>query len=138
METAILEYLAKQPTGCLAVQLGSGPHTATLHFSSVSEPLRLFFQTDKDSKKCQGLANADSAPASFTTGFSDTEWLTLQMDGSVRYARADEMEIFEATHYAKHPEAKKYADEDTAYLIFEPNWWRYSDYTQRPPRIIES
>ncbi|MCR4277589.1 MAG: hypothetical protein NUV80_03910 [Candidatus Berkelbacteria bacterium] len=77
--------------------------------------------------------------ASFTVGFSEEEWKTLQMDGVLRLLREDEDEEFQKNYYSKNPEAKQYRGEEAAYLVFEPVWWRFSDFSAGdPPRTMES
>lgn len=131
------DFLAKQPIGCLAIMVKDAPHTAAIHFSHTSEPFRLYFQTAQDSKKCASLLNGETVPASFTAGFSEEEWKTIQIDGLIRLIHDDEREDFETSFYAKNPGSKKYAGDHSAFLVFTPNWWRFSDFNTRPPRTIE-
>lgn len=140
MEKEVRDFLNNQRVGCLAVVLEDGmPHTSAVHFSSDVECQRLFFQVGKETKKFDVINERKEAKASFTVGFSEDEWKTLQMDGALRLLRVDEDEEFQNTHYSKNPEAKQYRGEDAAYLVFEPIWWKFSDFTVGdPPRIIGS
>jgi len=140
METEVKDFLRNQRVGCLAVALEDGtPHTSAVHFSCDAECQRLFFQVGKGSRKFNAVNERGKAKASFTIGFSEKEWKTLQIDGDLRLLRVDEDEQFQKIHYLKNPEAKQYRGEDTAYLVFEPIWWRFSDFSVGdPPRIIGS
>lgn len=125
----------------MAVLLPDGfPHGAVLHYSCKNNPLTLFFSTENTSKKSEGLLDGKGKKASVVVGFSEEEWITLQMDGEVR-AILDPKELKEVKeiHYAKHPDSKQYEnDPATLFLSFTPNWWRFTDYNTDPPTIVDS
>lgn len=140
MEREVKDFLDNQRVGCLAVALEDGmPHTSAVHFSSDVECRRLFFQVGKETKKFNAIDERRLIKASLTVGFSEDEWKTLQIDGHLRLLRADEDVEFQDCYYSKNPTAKEYRGDDTAYLVLEPNWWRFSDFSVGdPPRTIES
>lgn len=139
MEKIILEYLAREKVGALTVLLPDGTvHGAAMHFSHSSSPLELYFSTENTSKKTQGLVSGGKTKASVVLGFSEKEWITLQMDGEVE-AILDKAELsgVQIKHYAKHPTSAKYKDDPaTIFLKFTPTWWRYTDFNTNPVTIL--
>ncbi len=86
------------------------------------------------------LLKGEESKASVVLGFSEEEWITLQMDGEVRaILDKDELEKVHKIHYAKYPDSKKWKDDpSTIFLAFTPNWWRYTDYNTKPPTSLSS
>ncbi len=125
----LLRFLEHERVGILNVMIdGKTPHGAALHFSHNSSPFQIFFSTSDTSEKAKAILNGKVSPASVVIGVSEQNWTTVQLRGSARLPKEDEVEQLKQTHYAKHPNSKKFENEpDTIYIIFEPEWWRYSD-----------
>lgn len=141
MDSQVIEFLAKNRVSVLTTLLLDGsPHSATLHYSHIDEPLKFFFSTEKTSRKCKGLLDGKKVKASMVVGFSEEEWITLQMDGVVKaIIDLNELRKIHKIHYAKHPNSEKYKDDSaTIFLKFAPKWWRYTDYNTNPITIISS
>lgn len=139
MNPKILDFLANHRVGALTTLLNNGsPHAAALHYSHNSHPLELYFSTENTSIKCQALLDGNSTKASFVVGFSEQEWVTLQMDGEVIAVKdREELKAAQSIHYLKHPDSEKYKDAPaTIFLKFTPRWWRYTDYNTEPPTIL--
>ncbi|CAN5138991.1 hypothetical protein BH11PAT4_BH11PAT4_2100 [soil metagenome] len=139
MNREILSYLKANRIGVLAVILADGtPHTATIHYSEEESPLRLFFQTGTDTKKCAPLLDGSTVKASFTVGFSEDEWKTLQVHGILHMLTNDEdRDVFRRVHHTKFPETAKHDGPDTAFLEFTPTWHRFTDFNTTPKTVIE-
>lgn len=141
MKTKIFEFLAKHRVCSLTTLLNDGsPHAAALHYSNKNEPLELYFSTENTSLKTQALLDGKSTKASVVIGFSEEEWITLQMDGEIKTVLDEnELSAIHVIHYAKIPDAERYKDEKTTiFLKFIPRWWRFTDYNIDPPLIIAS
>lgn len=140
MDQKVLDFLDKEKVCVLSVCLPDGScHAASMHFSYQDEPLNIFIGTEKTTKKVQGLLNGGSARASVVIGFDEATMMTVQMDGDVRMATAEEMANVHKVHYTKHPGSEKYKDlPDTCFLIFTPTWWRYTEFKSSPPTILTS
>ena len=141
MDPKILDFLTKNRVCSLTVLLPDGsPHASALHCSHKSDPLTLFFSTENTSKKTQGLLDGKSAKASVVIGFSEEEWITLQMDGDIKAVfNPEDLKSIKAIHYLKHPDSKQYENApETLFLSFTPSWWRYTDYNTDPPSILKS
>ena len=141
MDQKILDFLASHRVCSLTTLLSDdSPHAAAMHYSHKDEPLELYFSTENTSRKCQALLNGKTTRASVVVGFSEEEWITLQMDGEVQaILDKDQLEKIYKIHYPKHPSSEKYKnDPATIFLKFTPSWWRYTDYNTKPPTIISS
>lgn len=131
MDKRVNDFLSKHRLCTLAVLLSDGaPHAATLYYSHRTNPLELYAMTENNSIKVQALRDRKSVKASFVTGFSEEEWITLQMDGEVRVASSKkELAKIHKIHFEKHKDPEKYKnDPGTVFLVFKPTWWRYTEY----------
>jgi general stress protein 26 len=141
MNETVLEFLQKHRVCSLTTLLKDGsPHSAALHFSHNSEPLELYFSTENTSRKCEAIVDGSTVKGSVVVGFSEEEWITLQMDGEVQAVLdTDELQKVHRIHYAKHPDAEQYKSEpETIILKFTPKWWRYTDFNTEQPTILVS
>lgn len=140
-EPKVLDFLRVNRVAVLSVLLKDGsPHGASVHYSHRESPTGLFFFTERDSKKCEALLDGGVIPAAVVIGFSEGKSQTLQMRGTMRMVSdAEELAEVKKIYFEKIVEAKKYeADPDSVFLAFTPHWWRLTDYTVVPERIISS
>jgi len=131
MDKKVLDFLGKHRVCTLTTLLEDGsPHSAVMHYSHKNEPLEVYIMTENTSKKVKALLDGKPRKASLVTGFSEEEWITLQMDGEVRAVKdKEELEKIHEVHFEKHPEPKKWKDDPaTLFLVFTPTWWRYTEY----------
>lgn len=141
MDTQIIKFIKTNRVGVLSIlRKDGGPHSATLHYAFSTNPLRFYFSTENTSRKCEALLTGEIVKGSMVIGFSEKEWLTLQLDGKVKGLLKPE-DIIEAqkVFYASHPSSEKYKDDPaTIFLEFTPSWWRYTDYNTKPVTILSS
>jgi len=139
MNPKILDFLKSQPVGVVSVLLADGsPHAATVHYSHKEGPLKFFIQTTNTTTKVQNLLDGKTAKASMVIGFSEQDWLTMQMRGDLRIVSdKNELDEIYKVHYQKHPDAEKYKGPKTVFLEFTPTWWRYTDFNTEPETIID-
>ncbi len=73
-------------------------------------------------------------------GFSEEEWLTLQIDGTIEIIQdEDEIKRVKTIHYQKNPSSKQFENiPTTIFLAFTPIWWRFTDFNSEPPFVMES
>ncbi len=141
MDQKIADFLAKEHISVLTTTLKDGSlHAAALHFSHVNEPLELYFSTENTSRKCEGLLSGEVVNAAVVVGFSEQQWITVQLDGEIcMVSDSNEIAKIKEVHYQKHPGSKKFENEpETVFLKFTPKWWRYTDFNTKPPTIITS
>lgn len=125
-----VKYLAGQRVCALSVLIKDGsPHIAAMHFSHSMEPFEIYIQTENTSKKCEILSESKATKASITIGFSEKDFRTLQMDGTIKLVMKKGLPRIHKIHYKKNPSAKKWKDDPaTVFLVFKPAWWRYTEY----------
>lgn len=140
MNPKISDFLKKERVGVVSVILVDGaPHSATVHYSHEESPLRFFIQTTNTTAKVQNLLDGKTAKAAMVIGFSEQDWLTIQMRGNIRIVSdKSELEKIYNIHYQKHPDAEKYKGPKTVFLEFTPTWWRFTDFNTDPETISES
>src|SRR5205807_1596520 len=76
MNPEIEAFLTKERIGVLSVLLADGsPHAATIHFSHIENPLKLYVQTRNTTTKAKPFLNGEVGKAAFVVGFSEEEWI---------------------------------------------------------------
>jgi general stress protein 26 len=94
IDKKVLEFLNKHRICAMSTLLKDGsPHVCALHYAN-SVNGEVYIMTEKSGKKSEDLLGGKVGKASFVTGFSDEEWITLQMDGEVRTV-TDKKELLE-------------------------------------------
>ncbi|MEK7649910.1 MAG: pyridoxamine 5'-phosphate oxidase family protein [Patescibacteria group bacterium] len=138
MRQEILDYLKTQKIGVLAVEMPDGsPHAATVHFAHTEDPFEFFFETYRDSRKAEALLAKETVRASFVVGVDEKNMKTLQLDGTIRVAKPDEKEVFDAIYLAKFPSKKEKSNDPIfMYFKFTPSWWRFTDWTAPEGKLI--
>ena len=113
------------------------PHSSVMHYSCAAELPALFFSTDDRSAKASDCR--ENSRASVALGWSEVDWVTVQMRGALRALTSpDELEAAKAAHYAVHPNARQFdTDPHTLFLVFKPDWVRFSDLAAAPPLVEE-
>ena len=140
MNQSALNLLSKDRVGVISVIQKDGTvHSATVHYSQKNDPVKIYIQTLNTTLKSQPFLNGQSGQGAMVVGFSEQDWVTLQMHGNIR-AVLDQEELEEVykTHYQKHPDAEQYKGPNTVFLEFTPTWWRYTDFNTDPETIINS
>ena len=140
MDSNIIKFLTRERVCVLSITLPDGtPHSATMHYSEEFNPLKLFIQTSNTTTKVQAFLDGEIKRAAVVIGFSEKDWLTLQMRGTIRIvSNPKELETIYKIHYKKHPDAEQYKGPKTVFLEFTPTWCRYTDFNTNPERIFES
>ncbi len=130
MDQKILDYINSQRVGVLAVEMLDGsPHAATVHFANTEDPLQFYFETYREYRKAEPLFGKNMTRASFVIGSSESDMKTLQIDGEARLITEEEKELFDAIYFGKFPNKKeKSLDPKFVFFIFNPTWWRYTDW----------
>ncbi len=124
MPKEIIDYLETQNICVLAVEMLDGsPHSATLHFANTDKPI-FIFKTSREYRKSEPLFGREKTRASVVVGVDESNMKTLQMDGTAELLKDDSLKEI---YFSKFP--GKAAKSDGVYFIFEPTWWRFTDYT---------
>ncbi len=138
MNPIISNFLKDHRICVISVNLGDGNlHSATVHYSHTENPFKIFIQTTNDTLKASPFLNGKTGKGAMVIGFSEEEWMTLQLHGDIRIiSDADEIEEAAKIHYQKLPNAEKRRGPDTVFLEFTPTWWRYTDFNTKPEETI--
>ena len=141
MNQQIIDLISKERVCVISTILpGNISHSAAMHFSHQTDPLRIFIQTTNNTEKVKGILNGETGKASIVIGFSEQDWLTLQMRGDIKIISDPErLPEIHKVHYKKNPDAEQYKESsNTVFLEFTPTWWRYTDFNTDPETIISS
>lgn len=141
MNDVVKNFLSKERIGVISVAFSDGTiHSATVHFSHTTEPLKFFIGTSNDTVKVQPFLHGEIGKGAFVIGFSEQEMKTLQMHGTIQIVSDPaELEKIYAVHYREHPKAEQYKNDPTSvFMEFTPTWWRYSDLLTDPETILHS
>lgn len=139
MNEEVISFLNKNKIGVISVLLEEGIHSATVHYSHKLDPFKIYIQTSNTTLKAKPFLNGEIGKGAFVIGFSEEEWLTLQMHGNIRVITdANELQEVYKIHYSKYPKSEKYKGPKTVFLEFTPTWWRYTDFNTDPETIISS
>ena len=127
MDKKILKFLEKNKISVLTTLLENGdPHSAAMHFASNDNPLEFVFFTKKVSRKCKHFENDKKYRSSLVIGFDEKEMIEFQSEGMIRKANETESELGVATFASKFDGAE--LDDEHQVLIYEPIWWRYTEF----------
>ena len=134
----LFRFLREGRVSVLSTCTSNGePHSSVMHYSCASDLPALYFSTDDRSAKAGDCR--ENTRASVALGWSEVDWVTVQMRGALRaLTRSDAVESAKAAHYAVHPNARQFEnDPHTLFLLFEPDWVRFSDLAASPPLVEE-
>lgn len=141
MDQQVINFLNEERVAVLTILVNDGTlHSAAMHFSYSAEPsLRLYFSTDKTTRKAEGMLDGANAQASVVIGISEQKWVSFQAGGELKImADGEAKDEAKKRHYEKHPNSAKYADDpNTVMLEFIPKWWKYTDFNTSPETVFE-
>jgi general stress protein 26 len=141
VDKKVRDYVSGQRVCALTTLKRDGsPHAAIMHYSQTTDPFYLYFSADQTQIKIESLFDGTEHLASVAIGFSEDEWITLQMDGTVRLIMdKEDIKTIKKIHYKKISTSQVFeSDPNTVFLRFTPIWWRYTDFNEDPPEIIKS
>ncbi len=128
MDQKVIDFLNNERVAVLATMLADGtPHTSAMHF--IYNEGSLYFSTQPNSRKAENLNGITKA--SVTVGFSEKDWVTVQLDGTL-----EKSDLAVELHLEKYPEDAKHIGGEAVVFKFTPNWWRYSDFKTNPPTFL--
>ncbi len=136
MDKQVIDFLDTERLSALTIMVNDETlHPATMHFSYTTEPeFKIFFSTDKNTRKAEKIRLGDSAQAAVVIGFSEKDWKTLQAGGEISVVTDQEQVAqIKQHHYSKNTSSARYKDDPaTAMLVFTPKWWRFSNFKTNP------
>jgi uncharacterized pyridoxamine 5'-phosphate oxidase family protein len=129
----ILEFLRKHTLAVIATCHRNGtPEAATVDFS-VRDNLEIVFDTFKDTRKFDNLAERPGV--AFVVGWNDN--ITVQYEGEATRVPAADIEQYQDAHLDSVPAEREFLERGAVMFKATPRWIRYSDFNKEPPELIE-
>lgn len=130
MDRKVVSFLDKHRISVLTTILPDGtPHSASLHYANSVDPLYFIFWTGRKTRKCAHFEEGKKYPSSLAIGFSEEEFVTIQMEGQISIVSKKDIDSSYKVYQAKFEGSAKYnGDKDDVLLKFVPKWWRYSEF----------
>jgi hypothetical protein len=115
MDARAVAFLAKHRISCLSVQLLDGSiHGAAIHYTYLPQTSQVIFNTSRTTVKCSPLLKGEIAQASVVVGFSEEEFIEVQMRGTLYLiTEPTELAAAQQAHCAKYPDYQKHATNPT-------------------------
>lgn len=136
IDEKITSFLTRHRISVLSLlRSDNSVHGATVHFAHTDSPFEIVIVTETGSRKASALMPGKTAQASVVVGFSEEEWVELQMSGTVRMAVGADEHL-----KAKNAFELKFGGEikdDKVILLFTPAWWRYTEFKRTDGAHIE-
>lgn len=137
MDARVTTFLSLHRIAVLSVTLAGGDiHSATCHFSHVEDPFTLFIVTDATTRKVSNMHNDQEVKAGMVIGFSEEEWIELQMSGTAKMVK-DGVDFERGRHAFENKFGGELKSEKVI-IVFTPQWWRYSEFRRPTPVILEN
>lgn len=132
--TEIHDFLQRQRYGVISSVSSSGQPQSALVGIAVTPQFEIIFDTLKTTRKYLNLTARPGC--SFVVGWDNEQ--TLQLDGTALEPRDSELRRYQETYLLTWPECRSHLSwPGITHLVVRPNWLRFSDYNQSPPRIVE-
>lgn len=137
MDERIDNFLERHRLAVLTVMMPDGSlHSSTCHFAHRGEPWQIYIVTEEKSRKCLPLQDNKIAKAAMVVGFSEEEWVELQMNGELRmYKTGFDYDTGKESFEDKFGGQMK---SEKVVLIFTPTWYRYSEFKRNHPIVLET
>lgn len=130
MDQIVHNFLVKNRLCVLSIiDTAGNPYSATVFYAYNENPLKLYFLSDKRTKKVEELINGKTQRASLVIGFTEGEWKSFQAIGitSLVHETEDLMHA-ESIYYLKYPHATHLTkDKNLALFSFTPLHWKFTD-----------
>lgn len=130
----LYKFMATQRLGVLGYLSPQGAPRSALVGIGVTSELEIVFDTVSSSRKYGCLLS--NPAASFAIGWAGET--TVQLEGQAFQPTGADLARYQQIYFAAWPECRSHLSwPGIAYFVVRPNWVRYSDYAQNPPRIQE-
>lgn len=136
-DKTMLDFLNRCPLAVLStLNKENKPESAVIAFCE-TESFDIIFECFKDSRKYSNLKS--NKHVSLTTGFSAKKHITFQYEGVAEEQHGKDIENCKNLFKNKDTPCSEEFLENPKAIFFKikPKWIRYSDYTAKPPIIIE-
>jgi general stress protein 26 len=133
----LLEFMRRYRVAVQASVSADGAAQAAVVGIAITDRFEIVFDTLSSSRKAQNLRR-NSKIALVIGGLSDGEERTVQYEGVAEEPSGDELERLKRIYYEVYPDGPgRLLWPGLIYVRVRPTWIRYSDFTARPPLIVE-
>ena len=133
----LLEFMRRYRVAVEASVSAAGDTQAAVVGIAVTERFEIVFDTLSSSRKAQNLRRHPKV-ALVIGGLSDGEERTVQFEGLADEPSGDDLERVKQVYYQVYPDGpSRLSWPGLIYMRVRPTWIRYSDFTARPPLIVE-
>lgn len=137
-KSTILSFLQMQPMATVSTvaKNSNQPESALIAFVETHD-LEIIFETFVGTRKWDNLQSNPSV--SLVIGWDTKKHITVQYEGIATPIPSTETEEYITLFLAKDTPCTETFLRDPRVRLFKirPDWIRYSDYTNNPPKIIE-
>ena len=133
----ILRFLRGHSLAAQAsVSLADSPQASAVGFI-VTDDFEMFFDALDTARKIQNLRQNPKI-AFVIGGLQEGEERTVQYEGFAEEPRGDVLARLQEQYFARFPEGRERQSwPGITYVRVRPRWLRFSDFSQRPPEIVE-
>ncbi len=135
MNQEVIEYLKQHKLAVISTVDSSGnPQAAVVAFTLTDEGM-IIIGTSSKSRKFANISRGSKV--AMVIGWQDK---TAQLNGAAEIIE-DETAVskYEAAHIQNNPGSVDYAKlPDQRYVLIRPEWVRFSDFREMPPKITEA
>jgi hypothetical protein len=130
----VFKFMSSESLGVLGSIGPDGSPRSALVGIAVTADLEIVFDTVKSSRKYRNLSI--NPAASFVVGC--TTEITVQFEGIATELSGSDLATYQRIYFEKFPDGQdRLSWPGICYFVVRPRWIRYSDFFQRPPRIVE-
>lgn len=130
----ILSILKRNKYCVLATASSTAKTQLAVVSYTVTDDFTILMSTNPHTRKTANIATNNQA--SIVIGGTDGS-VEIQIDGQIRFLEEPQATQSRNTILTIHPELKDYISDTNKIIEFKPIWLRYSDFTVRPPEILE-
>jgi general stress protein 26 len=129
MQDKVLEFLKnKNPKLCVLTTASKNvkPQAALVGYA-IKDDLTIVLSTRKGTRKYENLQDNNQVALVFGSGFSENN---VQMDGiATIIEEGNEYKQTDEFFFSQNPEAAKFKNPDTIFIVVKPHWIRFIDHS---------
>ncbi len=134
-KTEVYEFMRGERYAVLGSISPEGAPQSALVGIAVTPDLEIVFDTVKSTRKYRNLSG--NPAASFVVGC--TTEVTVQFEGVATELSGEELARCQKIYFEKWEDGPaRLGWPGICYFVVRPKWIRFSDYNQRPPKIVET
>lgn len=133
-KNVLLTFLKSKDLAILSTASLEGKTESAVMAITVRDDFTVLMNTESNARKVSNILN--NPQASLVVGGLNSD-PSVQIDGLCRVLDNQESQAAREFMIKIHPELKDYFSENSKFISLKPQWFRWSDYGQAPPEIVE-